>query len=186
LGIKYLMKKDNDVSRYRTGSDQLVAAIRLSQNASDMLDEAFAALLKVNRTDSRCLDIVQHMGRITAGELAVQAGLTTGAVTAVIDRMEAAGYLRRLRVGKDRRKVHVELTEIAEDLGRKIYGQFATLSRNAGEIPADEAALIARFLTISAEMNRKLAEILRSELQRGGSVSEQATRFVTRIAAMFA
>ena len=74
----------------------MVAAARDSQTAAGMLFEAFTALLGVNHTDGRCLDIVQRLGPITAGDLARASGLTTGAVTVVIDRLEKAGYVRRV------------------------------------------------------------------------------------------
>ena len=75
-------------SQKRRAVDRLVAAVRDSQTAAGMLFEAFAALLGVNHTDGRCLDIVQRLGQITAGDLARASGLTTGAVTVVIDRLE--------------------------------------------------------------------------------------------------
>ena len=56
------------------------------------------------------------MARITAGELAAEAGLTTGAVTAVIDRLERAGYARRVRDDEDRRRIKVEVTPKLERL----------------------------------------------------------------------
>ena len=54
----------------------------------------------INRTDGRCLDIVENQGPLTAGRLAELSGLTSAAVTAVLDRMERAGYARRVRDGE--------------------------------------------------------------------------------------
>src|SRR5438477_1301080 len=76
---------------------ELMREFRASQVASDQLDDIAAAGMGINRTDSRCLDIVDYAGPITAGDLARQSGLTTGAVTAVLDRLEHAGYVRRTR-----------------------------------------------------------------------------------------
>ncbi len=50
-------------------------------------------------------------GGVTAGALAAEAGLTTGAVTGVVDRLERAGYARRVRDATDRRRVQIEVTE---------------------------------------------------------------------------
>ncbi len=157
------MNQDNYLSREKLKAlDALFAAIRVSDTASEMMDEAFTALLGVNRTDGRCLDIIQRLGQITAGELARESGLTTGAVTAVIDRLEKAGYLRRVRDPSDRRKVFVELTELSESLAEIVYFQIGRISSEGmGRLENAELDLIARFLRTSARMNEMLAALLR-------------------------
>jgi len=173
------MNQDNQLSREKLEAlDRLIAAIRISQNASDMMDEAFVALLGVNRTDGRCLDIVQRLGQITAGELARRSGLTTGAVTAVIDRLEHAGYLRRVRDPSDRRKVYVELTEFAIQLADIVYREIGELSgESTARMAIKDMDLIARFLRSSARMNDVLAELLREY------VDQRATDPVERLRA---
>src|SRR5690242_15465290 len=91
----------------RTGllEQQFFEAVRANQSATDMFDEAVAQFLGINRTDGRCLDVIDRRGRVSAGQLANESGLTTGAVTVVIDRLERAGYVRRIRDELDRRKV---------------------------------------------------------------------------------
>lgn len=157
------MNQDTQLSRQKLESlDRLVAAIRVSQNAGEVMDDAFAALLGVNRTDQRCLDIVQRLGQITAGELAHQSGLTTGAVTAVIDRLEQAGYLRRVRDPADRRKVLVELTELSISLANIVYGQIGEISGTSiSSMAIADMELVARFLRTGAHMNMVLANLLR-------------------------
>jgi DNA-binding MarR family transcriptional regulator len=88
---------------------RLSLAIRASQNTSEAFDEQVAATLGVNRTDLRCLDILDRNGPLTAGRLAVAMHLSTGAVTTLVDRLERAGYARRVRDTADRRRVLVEL-----------------------------------------------------------------------------
>src|SRR5687767_14978126 len=83
---------------------------RINQNLNDVFDEAAAARLGVNSTDLRCMDILQRLDGVTAGELAREAALTTGAVTSVIDRLERAGYAKREADPADRRKVLVKMT----------------------------------------------------------------------------
>ena len=90
---------------------ELVEATRANQVATDKMDDAGSQALGVNRTDGRCLDVIQQTGRISAGELAERAGLTSGSVTAVIDRLEAKGYVRRVADPEDRRKVLLEVTD---------------------------------------------------------------------------
>ena len=70
-------------------------------------DEALADRLGLNPTDLRCLELVLAAPGITAGRLAEQADLTTGAVTGVVDRLEAAGFVRRKPDPADRRSVTI-------------------------------------------------------------------------------
>jgi DNA-binding MarR family transcriptional regulator len=144
---------------------ELLAAVRANQNATDQMDDAAARGLGVNRTDARCLDIVEQFGPITAGRLAESAGLTTGSVTAVIDRLVAKGYLRRVADPGDRRRVMVEMTEELEQLAGRYYGplaeqSFPFLSRYTNS----ELELIADFLRAGTEIVEQRAREIRAEL----------------------
>jgi DNA-binding MarR family transcriptional regulator len=75
---------------------------------SVLLSDTVAKLVGANPTDLECLDLLSLGGPTTAGRLAAHTGLTTGATTAVIDRLERAGFARRLRSTEDRRSVLVE------------------------------------------------------------------------------
>jgi len=87
---------------------QLEETLRKVGAQSVLLSDTVARLVGVNSTDLECLDLLEMAGPTTAGRLAEHAGLTTGAMTAVIDRLEHAGYARRVRDAEDRRLVHVE------------------------------------------------------------------------------
>ena len=76
--------------------------------ASDF-DERLAKKLKLSRTDMRCLDLIGRLGPMTAGRLAEESGLTTGAVTFILDRLEQSGMVTRRRDTEDRRRVWVEI-----------------------------------------------------------------------------
>jgi DNA-binding MarR family transcriptional regulator len=77
------------------------------------LSTALASRLNLNRNDLRALDIlIEHRG-MTAGHLASQLKLTTGAITGVIDRLEQAGHAQRMHDDEDRRKVVVRATRKA-------------------------------------------------------------------------
>ena len=125
--------------------------VREQQIAYDRFHDAVAAYLGLNRTDIRCLDILDLAGRQTAGELAAGMGMSTGAVTAMLDRLEKAGYVRRLRDPDDRRRVLVEPAELAGERGREIYGPFA---EHAGPMFARfsdaELALVRDFLRLGS------------------------------------
>src|SRR3954471_12817988 len=77
--------------------DELIAAFRDSGNQDDAIDNLAAKRLGVNRTDLQCLNAIENAGGLTAGELAVAAGLTTRAVTGVGDRPQRAGHAPRAR-----------------------------------------------------------------------------------------
>src|ERR1700749_3793347 len=90
--------------------DELSGEVRANQRATDVVDELVSQLLGVNRTDARCLDILDERGSMSAGDLAEASRLTTGAITAVIDRLERAGLAQRVPDPADRRRVLVDLT----------------------------------------------------------------------------
>ncbi|HET6944684.1 MAG TPA: MarR family transcriptional regulator, partial [Gaiellaceae bacterium] len=74
---------------------ETLGLIRRNQVLTQMLDEAAAAYLGINSTDARAVDVIDQHGRITAGELARELRLSTGAVTTLVDRLERAGLARR-------------------------------------------------------------------------------------------
>ncbi|MBZ4317865.1 MarR family transcriptional regulator [Streptomyces sp. SCA2-4] len=78
-----------------------------------LADQAVAARLGIGGTDLLCLGVLDHAGPLTAGRLAELTGLTTGAVTGIVDRLEQAGFARRAKDPTDRRKViiHPEKTQ---------------------------------------------------------------------------
>jgi len=71
--------------------------------------EAVGRLLGLSAVERKCLDVLRRLGPVTAGTIGEHTGLTTGAVTGLMDRLEKAGYVRRGRDPHDRRKVVVEL-----------------------------------------------------------------------------
>ena len=113
----------------RDSKDKLIAEVadevRRHQTAQDAFDDVAAAFMGINRTDLRCMDIVDRAGQVTAGALARESGLSSGAVTTVIDRLEAAGYVRRVRDETDRRRVLVELTDEARRRAWEVWGPIA-------------------------------------------------------------
>ena len=88
---------------------QLEETLRKVGAQSVLLSDTVAKIVGINSTDLECLDLLEMAGPTTAGRLAEHAGLTTGAMTAVIDRLERAGFARRIRDAEDRRCVRVEV-----------------------------------------------------------------------------
>jgi DNA-binding MarR family transcriptional regulator len=100
-------------------------AVRANQASVDAFDEAIAQRFGVNRTDLRCLDLLMEElgGEATPGQLGTRLGLTTGSVTAMIDRLAKLGYVTRSPDPTDRRKVVVRPTDTILDKSREIYGR---------------------------------------------------------------
>ncbi len=80
----------------------------------------------LSATENKCLDVLFRKGAMTAGQLAEFTGLTTGAITKIVDRLEKAGFAVRRRSQTDRRSVIIEpIAERAQEIGQI----FASLSR---------------------------------------------------------
>ena len=99
---------------------------RAYQTSNDNFDQAIADNVGMNRTDMRCLDLIDQAGGMTAGELARAAGLTSGAVTAVVDRLEKAGMAKRVADPADRRRVRIEVTPRLWELTGPLMMPFIT------------------------------------------------------------
>jgi len=101
---------------------EFIAAVRASQTASQTLDHSLAEYLGIDDTAFRCLDILDQEGPMTAGRLAERARLSPGAMTALLDRLEARGLARRVRDTEDRRRVLVEVAPQARERAEELYG----------------------------------------------------------------
>jgi DNA-binding MarR family transcriptional regulator len=111
--------------------------------------------------------VVERHGQITAGDLAAEVGLTTGAVTAMVDRLVAAGLLERKGDPSDRRKVLIQLTAGAKTLADEIYGEMARTTSPYFDALADRDILtLIAFLETSRKVNLELAATVRSRIPK--------------------
>ena len=150
--------------------ERLIEEVRASQNATDLMDEAACERLGVNRTDARCIDLLERRGPMTAGELAGAAGLTSGALTTALDRLERAGYARRTRDSGDRRRVLVEVTPEARRRTQELYGPLGERGQDElSRYSVAELELVCDFLRLSRELNEQRA----AELREGGGPSRR-------------
>lgn len=137
---------------------------RLS-TATVLFHTALAERIGLGPTEAKCRTLLAAAGPKTAGELAAMTGLTTGAITGVIDRLEAAGFARRTSDLRDRRRVIVEAVVDAKR-DREIRSLFAPMGSSiqalAARYSARELDTILEFLTGAAEVlereTRKLRE----------------------------
>jgi len=95
------------MSRRETLLKAVADAGRASGASAVALHMAISERLGLGPGDGKAYDLLLRRGPLTAGELGQATGLTSGSVTALIDRLEAGGYVRRIRDEKDRRKIHV-------------------------------------------------------------------------------
>jgi len=126
------------MSRDSRQRDRLTAdlndAFRQLSAATIMFHQAIADRLGMNITDHKCVDILSRSDVMTAGELAQYTGLTTGAITGVVDRLEKAGFVRRVRDPQDRRRVIVE--PVVKRIEQVIGPLFESMGQAAAELCA--------------------------------------------------
>jgi DNA-binding MarR family transcriptional regulator len=147
--------------------EELVAAfgtaVRAYQTGVDNFDQAMADHIGINRTDARCIDLIDQAGGMTAGELAKAAGLTTGAVTAVVDRLEAAGIARRVPDPGDRRRVRIESTPKLWEQTERLIGPMVQESQALiDELSDGELARFTEFLHRATELQARHTERVRA------------------------
>jgi DNA-binding MarR family transcriptional regulator len=143
--------------------EALGEAGRAHSTATVLFHSAVAAHFGLHPTDWKCGDIIHRKGPVTAGQLAELTGLTTGAVTGLIDRLEKINAARRVPDPNDRRRVFVEAVPGWEE---KVMPVFASLVASFAEVTAvysdEELALILDFLQRSAALMEREALQMRA------------------------
>ena len=138
-------------------------AVRAYQTAVDNFDQAMADHIGINRTDARCVDLIDQAGGMTAGELAKAAGLTTGAVTAVVDRLEKAGIARRVPDPSDRRRVRIEATPRLWEVSEPLLGPLLAESRPIiDDLTDSEITRFTEFMNRVIELQARHTERVRA------------------------
>jgi DNA-binding MarR family transcriptional regulator len=134
-------------------AQQLRSEIMGYLGAASDFDEGLAKKLKLSRTDMRCLDLIGRLGPMTAGQLAEESGLTTGAVTFILDRLEASGMVTRRRDTEDRRRVWVEIVPAARQRLQGLQQPVAEEMREVAQrFKADELAIVRDFMRQAKEV----------------------------------
>ena len=148
---------------FTTRADLIEALDRAQRQASGqgvLVSQVLADQLGMHSSDLEALGFLLDEGAISAGRLATLTGLTTGAVTRMIDRLERGGYVRREPDPSDRRKVMVHL--VPEQLG-EIMRHYEPITQAAHDLYAhytdEELTLILDYLNRAYEVG--LAETAR-------------------------
>ena len=139
---------------------------------SVLISQAVRDRFGLSSSGLECLDLALLSGGATAGEFAKATGLTTGAITGVIDRLERAGYVRREKDPTDRRKVVVRARPA---MTRRIAPLYDSLQREMtalwSEFSDEQLAVILDFLTTSCDL--AVQEI--AKLQKKGPAPRKRT-----------
>jgi DNA-binding MarR family transcriptional regulator len=132
---------------------------RRSAAGGVFLLQAVAERSGLNLTDLQCINILTSTGPITAGRLAEMMGLTTGAITGLINRMEQAGYVRREKDPGDGRRVVIQ--PILGELERAGAGFFGSQQRG---LDALFAGYDDRDLAVILDFTRKTNVMTEEEI----------------------
>src|SRR5580692_9100125 len=150
--------RQRPVSMPRMG--RYVPLIREFAARDELFHDAVARKLGLHPTDEKVLRLLGQRA-VNAGDLASYMGLTGAAVTALVDRLESLGYVRRERDGDDRRRVKIRAVSTKLRKINRIYGGLhAAMKALLAEYNSAEFAIVVDYLTrttkVLAEQTRKL------------------------------
>ena len=143
---------------------RLMLALRRSSAAGVLHGQTVARRVGVNSTDLECLDLILMGGPSTAGEIARHTGLTSGAVTGLIDRLERLGLVERAADPADRRKV---LVRVREDRIGPIAALYSPLEKTMQALLASYSKEELRVLIDFSERSGDLLQARVAELNQG-------------------
>jgi DNA-binding MarR family transcriptional regulator len=143
----------------------IVDKFREMSTETVMFHQVLADELGLHISDHKCMDIIHRFGAMPAGRLGEMTGLTTGAITGMVDRLEKAGHLRRTNDPKDRRKTIVEPIR-NKKLERKIEMIFIPLHERIHKVLSSysdsELTLLLDVMTELVNQTREESNRLRS------------------------
>ena len=149
---------------------------RIMSTQTVFLHQAIAQSVGLNATDTKCIDLILRGpgGSVTAGRLSDLTGLTTGAITHILDRLEKRGFVERVRDIHDRRKVLIRVRrESLEPLIPKYEAMGNAYMRLAEQYGNKELELLCDYLERTSEVSeRELARMIAAN--RSPSLQAQA------------
>jgi DNA-binding MarR family transcriptional regulator len=145
---------------------ELAQVSREGASRALMLHQAVAGRFGLGPSDIKALDLARDEPDLTAGRIAEATGLSASAVTSVLDRLEAAGFIERVRGTEDRRKVHVRSTGRHEAALSAVFAEVAAGFAATAGTHSDEQ--LRAYVAIQAEFNRTALDLTRSITDRQG------------------
>lgn len=140
-----------------TLAEDIAGQLRVMSTHAVVRSQLIADRLGISVTDLESLEVLAREGRMTAGRLAHAMGLTTGAITGLVDRLERAGYVTRNADPADRRKVLIELN--MKEVSRAVFPLYAGLARSVGDylgtLTVEQLKVIAKFLGAAVALSEK-------------------------------
>jgi DNA-binding MarR family transcriptional regulator len=156
---------------------ELEHAMRRASGSGAIFSQAVADYAGISSSDLECLDFLILEGRATAGRLAEVTGLTTGAITGVVDRLEKAGFVRRERDEHDRRKVFITL--VPQNIARVgvLYEHMQrAMLKNWDSYTDDELRLLLRFASQGYETMLAATEELKATIAKAAPAKGKTAR----------
>jgi DNA-binding MarR family transcriptional regulator len=145
----------------RTSRDSLAGSLQRFGLERDRMRAALARHARISETDLDALEYLEADGPLTQRELADRLCLTSGAVTMLVDRLEAAGWARRRPHPDDRRYTLIELTaKAAKDTPEGMDRYHAAIRTLVDAVPAQHREAIESFLRAAAESASLAADSL--------------------------
>jgi DNA-binding MarR family transcriptional regulator len=139
--------------------DVLMDELQRNSDSAVLFNQAVSARAGIHPTDLKVLSLLSRQGALSPGRIAELTGLTTGAVTFMIDRLEKAGYARRVRHPKDRRSVLIELN--LESIESDILKRFAQMEQAVkGVVKHYSDAELAVILDFMKTMNEVTEQVI--------------------------
>lgn len=146
--------------------EKLLDLGRTMSTQTVFLHQAIAQTIGVNATDTKCIDLILRSpdGALTPGQLAEMSGLTSGAITHILDRLEKRNFIERRRDTADRRKVFIRVRlESLSDIVPKyeaIGRAYLALMEQYGD---EDLLLICDYLEKTSAISRQeLAKLIAS------------------------
>ncbi len=151
--------------------EQIVGTLaRRHSTAAVLFHHAVAETLGLGPTDHKCLDLLRERGPMSGAELAAITGLTTGAITGVVTRLEKAGYLHRAPDLQDGRKQILSPASARVGEIKSVFDPIKQdLARMLDGFDARQITAIAEFLTRSTELAYRHVALLRARTLSGGN-----------------
>jgi DNA-binding MarR family transcriptional regulator len=145
--------------------DAIEHQARVGSTQTILFHTAIAEKLGLNPSDHKVADIlVLEPPPVTAGRLAELTGLTTGAITGVLDRLEHAGFIAREHDPSDRRRIIVKpLPRRMPEVVRLFEPIAARLREHCAKFTADELFVVLEFMQGSAEIARDSTKEIREQ-----------------------